>query len=65
MQYQHKRVIIPVKDGWAVCPRCWKRLAPVLPTTLCRDSVVPCRACKVFWITDIKSEPERPEIAVD
>lgn len=62
MQYSHKRVNIPVKDGWTLCPRCWKRLAPVLPSTRCQNSVVPCRSCKVFWITDINLEPERPEI---
>ena len=47
--------IIPVRNGWAVCPACKRnfRLAKVLPETEGTAVVWYCRDCKTEIIVDI------------
>lgn len=50
-----KRIQIPVKNGYATCPKCRsnQKAMPILPNTVIRNGVMYCRVCKVRTIVDV------------
>ena len=63
MLYNGKFDIMPVKDGWAICPVCGKgKLLKVRPDTSVRNLPAKCKRCGQVTVVNIEApEPVSTE----
>lgn len=62
MQSELKCGKLVVKDGWAMCPVCGRKLLKLLPSTSIRLLPVKCKHCKQEAIVNIEApEPASRE----
>lgn len=56
MTNSRKRVNLPVKDGFLICPRCRRdrKIVRVAPTTVAKNLEVMCKVCKYKFAIDIE-----------